>query len=448
MTPIILSILTLAFAVLTWRFLSLLPTRLWFIHPFVPCSTYFIVLPLLRGWLDYSGYLDRPDVDPVFATYVQLYGFMFWLLFYAVSYVMTFRAPRVEPIVHEAYVVGVDRLWHASIWFGIGILAVLIVGGSATGVFQTLGDNRYVARGPIVAVVKLLVEVRWLLFGMALVAYFVRPTAANLLPCLALWALFLFLGVVTGARGSVLMVLVTALPILLIRKLSAPALLGAGGACVLALCVIIAISVARSENVFQKTQTTASATEEVRDGWQDSFDQLDEQVQSLLARSTIYTVDFQTLMSIKDMGREPTEYRWGSLRDLLQFVPRVLWPGKPYLSFNVFNSRYLYNRRFQNEYDCPIGRAAESFYLMSWGGIVIGMFYGWAYTLLYLRLFSENRSALMRALYVFILFAYIIVGAASMTNRLAVLAQTAVLLSPLLYLLYRREQRMLQGLRR
>lgn len=421
-------------------FLSRLPRSHWFIHPLPAVGLFMIGMPLLRGWFEYVEYLEPRYPNGDYFMQVLIFSTVFFIFFYAASWFTTFGdRGRLVP-VPETCVRGTDRITFWATGLATALVALIIVGGAARGLFQTLGDERYIIRSRFDILIKLIAEFRWLLFGMTFVLYAARRTLLSLILLGGVWCLFLLFAVATGGRGQALIVAAMAVPVLMLQRFTVTRIVMIVGGAAFAVVLVLAITVARGEKQYQETLGTAAAAQEVRSSMDVALEQIDELAQSILARATIYPLEFQTMFEVRPDKGLSEGYRTGSFRDMTQVIPRILWPSKPYSNFNVFMSQYLHNRDRFNEYDCPIGRTTEAYYMFSWFGVLMGGVYGFAYSLFYRKLYAESTSFVARSIYIYTFFAYMVMGSSSMTARLPIVLQVLVVSLPLLYIYHVREK--------
>ena len=124
-------------------------------------------------------------------------------------------------------------------------------------------------------------------------------------------------------------------------------------------------------------------------------------------------------------------YQLSSLVEVINFVPRIIWPSRPDLNFNIFTQYELLGYRAE-AVTMSVGRAGEGYFLFNYLGVVMGVFYGAFFYKIYKVFFLQPNTGVKIIIYVNILFAYII-----QDNYLTQGMFTIIFSSSFLYFLYK-----------
>lgn len=100
------------------------------------------------------------------------------------------------------------------------------------------------------------------------------------------------------------------------------------------------------------------------------------------------------------------DYAYGSAVELLNFVPRQLFPRRMMYNFSWNTTSAVFGLPF--DMMSPIGRIGESFYVLGYFGLIYAVLTALLFAWLLNRIFCRARTLVGRAVYVFILCAYVI----------------------------------------
>lgn len=117
----------------------------------------------------------------------------------------------------------------------------------------------------------------------------------------------------------------------------------------------------------------------------------------LIGRITGYGEGLARLLEGKSVERDPT-YVLGSLVEIGNLVPRVVWEDRPHLSFNHYVTGSVWGK-YGLLSEEPVGRIGEAFYVGGWIGILYGIIYGVAFGLIGLA-WRRARESVWSAAYV------------------------------------------------
>jgi hypothetical protein len=124
-------------------------------------------------------------------------------------------------------------------------------------------------------------------------------------------------------------------------------------------------------------------------------------------------------------------YAAGSLVELGNMFPRVVWKTRPHLSFNHHVTHAVWGMPKYYFLEMPIGRIGESFYVLNWGGVVYALFYALLWRWLYRRFMLRSTNDLETAFYLCLLFVVVLPDAYLVYNwkRLVVVTAAYILVS-------------------
>ncbi len=91
-------------------------------------------------------------------------------------------------------------------------------------------------------------------------------------------------------------------------------------------------------------------------------------------------------------------YTFGSIVELGNVVPRILWPNRPHLSFNHEMTHAVWGMSRHHFLEMPIGRIGESAFMLGWAGLMLAPLYAvlwhWLYTRFYLAARDDRELAI------------------------------------------------------
>ena len=117
-------------------------------------------------------------------------------------------------------------------------------------------------------------------------------------------------------------------------------------------------------------------------------------------------LDGLTLAMSRDVSVEKTPYVFGSTVELVMFVPRFLFPDRPFYNFSMFTAKAVFKRPF-TFLEMPVGRIGEAYLVLGWSGCFMGGFYGWLFTKIFLYFRNKNTLWSM-AVYILLLLGFIL----------------------------------------
>ena len=380
---------------------------------------------------------------------VMLYTTGFTLIFFVFSIwivginskpsVITLR--RLNPIFQSRITMLILVLYSA--------VAVSYVVGVAFGWFGGLGDETKSAGQSLVqSLLKLVYEIRWFVLGMAFVLFIRRGSKVALGVLFAQVILNFGYALMYGGRGHALISLFIIATALLSRRTEMKKfmlqlqkfywlILLAG----LVVFMVLFVSTIRSQGVYNDNQLSIS---EVFDNSGEIILDLQDKVEDIfrggIDRLTTSEITFIWIINDTQPAQSKGDYPLGSITDLRKMVPAfaykwIFGSEKPRMTFNFWMSKYLLGRGIRTEFDLPIGRIAESYYALNWGGLSFAILYAVLFTSMYRYMWVQTNNFLLQSMYFWLLFAFIRLGAACMTNRLPIVIQVAILLSPIFFLL-------------
>ena len=95
-------------------------------------------------------------------------------------------------------------------------------------------------------------------------------------------------------------------------------------------------------------------------------------------------------------------YGAGSVVEIGNLVPRILWPTRPHLSFNHHLTSVVWGRPSWLVSEMPIGRIGESFFVLNWVGLLYAIVYASIWNWIYTRFMVRADDDTSRAFYVYL----------------------------------------------
>lgn len=99
-------------------------------------------------------------------------------------------------------------------------------------------------------------------------------------------------------------------------------------------------------------------------------------------------------------------YKFGTVVEIANFIPRVIWPERPFLYFNYFVVEQIFGLPFGSS--DSIGRIGESYFVASYAGVFAGIGYAWLFFFLFYRLWHLATRVYKRLIFINIFGIYII----------------------------------------
>ncbi len=119
-------------------------------------------------------------------------------------------------------------------------------------------------------------------------------------------------------------------------------------------------------------------------------------------------LDGLALVMANNVSPANTPFAYGSAVELVMFVPRFLWPDRPYYNFNVYCTTDIFDMPFIQFSESPIGRIGESYLVLGVFGLVMATVYSWIFISIYRYLCIKNHTLFYTSLYVFTLVTLIL----------------------------------------
>ncbi len=101
-----------------------------------------------------------------------------------------------------------------------------------------------------------------------------------------------------------------------------------------------------------------------------------------------------------DKGR----FLFGSVMELVALVPRIFWPDRPLINFNIFMAQEIYG--FDSLVEMPVGRAGEAYFALGIMGLFVAPFYAFLFSWM-MKYAYRARSAFAVAVYFLLLNYYV-----------------------------------------
>lgn len=148
--------------------------------------------------------------------------------------------------------------------------------------------------------------------------------------------------------------------------------------------------------------TVLRVLEATFDNFYDYYDQI---VEAMFERFELF--DNLNTLKIRYELIDPGLYRFGSLIEVINLIPKILWRDRPFVLFNVFVQYEIIGYKMDGV-TMSIGRMGEAFFLLKYAGILIAVFYAYIFSKAFNRLFVYATSPVSVILYVNLFFNYFI----------------------------------------
>lgn len=227
-------------------------------------------------------------------------------------------------------------------------------------------------------------NLKWFVAALCLLAYFCSNRRIYLIEALLVLASVLLTAFATTAKGTILNAVVFALLICSISGRRPPY---GSSAVVLVIGMLFGVFSYEMRRIAYFDVREPSSTLAILSRYQQiGFDLqsilfvIDEHLVTLIDRITYYG-DALVLM-INGATREASDlYALGSLVELGNLIPRIVWEDRPHLSFNHYVTGAVWGMPGMLS-ETPIGRIGEAYYVASWLGFLVGFAYAVMFSLL------------------------------------------------------------------
>jgi len=120
-----------------------------------------------------------------------------------------------------------------------------------------------------------------------------------------------------------------------------------------------------------------------------------EYFDNMIFRVTYYLDSWAYLFNLWDDGSLNNKgvYCLGSLYDLRQFVPKIIWKNKDPQDFNYWIGNYLFNSGYM-KLNFPIGRIGESIFILGPYGLIFALINSFFITFFYRKFFLSDINLL------------------------------------------------------
>lgn len=290
-------------------------------------------------------------------------------------------------------------------------LAVFYARMQSEGLFGLYSNSlEHIKRPFTVNLLYTIFSVEYFLLAFALLYYFRTRNVLMLLIVLCLSAAIIFRTIVSSSKGDLVeFVMILAICFWLYHRRVPVKLL------VISFVVVIAFSfysltVRRVGNVTRAGKTDPIASlkhniQSVYNSYQRDQDLWKKQV--IMISNRLYGIDPIILCQRQRTFMPDGLYVAGSLADLGNLIPRILWPDRPHLSYNHSMSHEIWQRPPDVLVEMPIGKVGESYYVLNWAGFLYALLYAVLWRLIYVSFLQGARDEADYALYVSLLILYI-----------------------------------------
>lgn len=421
------------------------PPRYWLLHPAFAFGWINVLTLGIRGIAQDQKWIEGMAKPEVHAQ-VLLYNIGFFFLYFAALH-LYWRVRRPRPTPSDF---ALKRSERSSIffcqWTWLGLVTMAFLAGSSLGIFHSLGQEaKSRDLGLVDTIIRSVFETRWFLVGLSMVTIRRYPKTA--------WAILAAVGlfeslqtIAHGGRGHVFLafkVLCAAVLYQSSLQVKVPKVVARGlkfglPTAAAAFILITAVTALRQDRAYDdNTGSISDVTVTINRFMDDGSERLADTVEAMVVRLSYPYDNHALILMAEKYGVRRHDYPTGSWPDAFKFVPRFLWRDKPLSTFNYYMSEYLLGRKGANTFDLPVGRVSEADYAFGPFGVLLGAVYGLVFAWLFCELMVTNRRMVWQIVYVMVYFAYMMQGAACMTNRMPIIMQSLVLVAPALFLLWR-----------
>jgi hypothetical protein len=405
MERIVLVLVTGVNLLLMWwhlRFARQRQLRVWLLP-----SSYFLVTCFLnfvfRGWILVSD--DTGSIDTSGMSAALVYYALFMTAFIA-STVVVFSMSINGPPARTARWSGTGVLICIMFTFVLSEFAYRAATGSFRGLYAAGADE---GRLPPVLdrIYAALLPMRWFLVGLCVVAAARRPSNVLKGIMAVTGLLFLAEAIVTTSKGAVVnLILIHFLWAGMNgRKFSKIFMAGA-----LAFAVVFSLYsyLARyhDSSVYQAASVdTMTQRFHIVQAKADDYKDKRRAVDSLLGRFAYLDGLMLCVEKFSTVNRE--DFVFGSLGEVPNLVPRFVWSDKPNVNFNRYLTKNIWGADSPGT-EMPVGRIGESYFVLSWVGLLYAPLTAVLFWALYYYLFHRTSSPFLRSLFLMLLMTYCI----------------------------------------
>ncbi len=445
MLALLLLVSTAATAILAAMYLKKMPIKLIFVHPFFFDLFFLIFLFIIRYWLTVIGAIPSDESHSLLFKSLQ-FAFVYFIVYYAISYFITFTKNRTHLLAgYIDHPVAVTYAHQAFITFLLVTAILALLYCIPRDLLHTLGKSKGRRVIFIDAAVLIIFETRHLLIAMLVVLFCSTRNRLYLYLLIATAPIYVLHALISGGRHYVLPIFLAFSIIATSVRPTLKAMAQYAVCAILIISFMMVITIVRESGEYRKAVNLNQAIGEFSAARQDLFEQYGDALFSLFDRITLYGRELPKVIRTVNEGTPKTEFTYGSIYDLLKFIPRIIWKGKPTKDFNYWMSEYLYNRSTKDNFNCPIGRTAEAYYIGGRFGFLVAIpyciIYLYFFNTFYLQPNAHVKSILFKALYIYAHISYIEVGAGTYFDRLSAVMQFLILIFPILYLVRKAEIR-------
>jgi hypothetical protein len=227
-------------------------------------------------------------------------------------------------------------------------------------------------------------NLKWFVAALCLLAYFKSYRRIFIIEALLIFLSIFFVSLLTTSKGGILNFIIYILLLL--------AVIGKNpskGVLIAIFCLGLLFSVVSYEmrevayyNIRETTSQLSILSHYGDLGLNiDSLKFLFEKNIFTLIDRVSYYGDALVLMSNQDVRDGTDLYMYGSLVEIGNLIPRILWEDRPHLSFNHHVTGAVWGMKMLLS-ETPIGRVGEAYYVGGWLGFLVGFAYALMFALL------------------------------------------------------------------
>lgn len=398
-------------------------------HPFTWVSLYFFYQTTLRAILHAFNLVEPLAHFGYDYAYIHIYASCFHLLLGFCSLQITKKIPILFK-KKQGKVVEECEYWLFALLFVAYVLSWIYM--YRNGGFATLGENRIQQYSYFLTIANFVngfAPFLVCLSGLLML----RDRSVIMFFFFSLMILFTIIPSFVGGGRAALLGAFMMLGLLLIRTRGSLKYITIFAALLAVIFSGLVLTLLRGNHFYQKKQTT----EDVKYAFLDQISDLPYDIEDAfligLDRFSYYSDTWVILKRKRwnDEGGVPRgTYPLGSLTDLYMFVPRPLWPGKPYDRFNYWMAYVILGKN--HELDYPIGRIGEAYYIADFTGVLFAPIYAFIFVSLIYRNLYFSSHIVGISFYFYFLFRYIINGSGNFLAFVDVTVKSSILI----YLIY------------
>lgn len=394
-------------------------------HPFSWFSLHFLYQLPLRATLHAFNWAEPLAEFGYDYIYIHIFASCFYLVFSLCSLRFTRKIPRHFWEKQARVVEGAEsRL--LLILFAFYACSWVVM--YKYGAFARLGENRLYEYSYIRTIAGFIYGFAPFIVGLAGLLM-LRDRRIVMLFVVLVMACFMMLpSFIGGGRGALLTVFMM-FGLLLFRTRGLSKYITIFSVLMFVVFAGLVITGLRTSHFYQKQQTVEDVKYALSDQVGEISHSAESALLSVLDRFSYYSDTWVILKRKRwdgEGGVAKGIYPLGSITDLYMFVPRPIWPGKPYGRFNYWMAYVVSGKTHQLDY--PIGRIGEAYYVADLGGIIFAPIYAFIFvSILYRRLYFSSRIVGV-AFYFYFLFKYIYGGSGNFMAFVGVTIKAALLI--------------------